>query len=492
MKHLIRSVASWLRGSFRPHRYGGKQAAKSQPDAKRVGSICDVVIGLDFGTSCTKIVVRTPYERDRAFAVPFGPASHASSLYLLPSALWVSDSGEASLTSLRNGVHVRDVKYYLMQSKRDLVVTGDDGPVTLDSHAVAVAFLALALTHTRRWFADAHKSSYADFVLDWQVNIGLPSADFANRSLCHDYLRIAAAAWHLSAASDKIDLSSAKNALEVQIKRDDAASGVGGFVDCQNGPSAEVKLIPEVAAEVVGYARSHLRDEGLHILMDIGARTLDVCSFILHEKDGDDRYELLTADVRELGAMVLHRNRVEVIRSTVPDQTLSKLVHWDPVEPIPDPIEQHLSPEPERVLLDRIQDSDLTYSKKCSQMVWQTLIDLKTRRDPHSKRWHEGMPVFLAGGAKDMRFYQEAIGQISSKVEEMYPPCRGVLPLAMTKPDNLEAEISDNGYHRLAVAFGLSYPETDIGMVTRPGDIEDVPPRRRAKPQRPFVSKDMV
>ena len=38
----------------------------------------------------------------------------------------------------------------------------------------------------------------------------------------------------------------------------------------------------------------------------------------------------------------------------------------------------------------------------------------------------------------------------------------------------------------------LSYPETDIGSVTRPRDIEDVPQRRRAKPERPFVGKEMV
>jgi len=469
-----------------------KETTESQPDAQRLGAICDVVIGLDFGTSCTKIVVRTPYERDRAFAVPFGPASHPSSSYLLPSAIWINDSGEASLTSLRNGVCIRDVKHYLMQSKRDLVVTVDDEPVTLDSHTVAVAFLALALTHTRRWFLEAHKSSYASFDLDWQVNIGLPSADFANQTLCDDYLRIVAAAWHLSAAGDKIDLASAKRAMNIQIIRHNTENGVGGLVDCGNRPSAEMKLIPEVAAEVVGYARSHLRDEGLHILMDIGARTLDVCSFILHEKDGDDCYELLTTDVRELGAMVLHQDRVEVICPTVREPALGKLVHWDPVEPIPDPIEQYLSRELESETRNRLRTSDLDYRKKCSQMVWQTLVDLKTRRDPRSTRWNEGMPVFLAGGARNMEFYRKLAEVISAELRKMYPPCSGIDPLELIKPANLEADITDDGYHRLAVAWGLSYPETDIGAVTRPSDIKDVPPRRRAKPERPFVSKDMV
>ena len=40
------------------------------------GRPCDVIIGLDFGTSCTKVVVQTPYEKELAFAVQFGPFAH--------------------------------------------------------------------------------------------------------------------------------------------------------------------------------------------------------------------------------------------------------------------------------------------------------------------------------------------------------------------------------------------------------------------------------
>ena len=70
----------------------------------RGAEVCELVVGLDFGTSCTKIVLRDPYRRRRAFAVPFDDsAAHSSSQYLLPSVLWVDEEGVASLAKVERG-----------------------------------------------------------------------------------------------------------------------------------------------------------------------------------------------------------------------------------------------------------------------------------------------------------------------------------------------------------------------------------------------------
>lgn len=75
-------------------------------------------------------------------------------------------------------------------------------------------------------------------------------------------------------------------------------------------PHPAIEVVPEVAAQAVGYARSTLRDPGLHLLVDVGATTLDICGFILHQAEGRDRYELLTTTVERLGALELHRERL--------------------------------------------------------------------------------------------------------------------------------------------------------------------------------------
>lgn len=224
---------------------------------RREQRTCDVVVGLDFGTSCTKVVVRLPYEHDRAFAVPFGQAAHGSSPYLLPSLLWVGRDGKASLTRVPSGICVRNTKYYLMQGKAVPVSEGQEGEPTLDPKPTVVAFLALALRAARGWFLSTHKRGYGDFTLEWQFNLGLPSADFAEEPLCHDYLRIAAAAWKLSTEIGDVRLARAQIAHDaVSLQEDESAPGVGGFCDCGEGKSAEIRLVPEVAAEVVGDRKS--------------------------------------------------------------------------------------------------------------------------------------------------------------------------------------------------------------------------------------------
>ena len=50
----------------------------------------DIVIGFDFGTSCTKVVVQDHFHRE-AWAVPFPEFTGADNRYLLPTQVWLED-----------------------------------------------------------------------------------------------------------------------------------------------------------------------------------------------------------------------------------------------------------------------------------------------------------------------------------------------------------------------------------------------------------------
>jgi len=446
----------------------------------RKKEICDMVIGVDFGTSCTKMVIRSPFRiGGRAYAVHFGSVSHPSSPYLLPSALWVDKRGQVSLSEMQNGFYLRDIKYHLMRAEPVVAISGPVHKASYDAESIAVAFLAKALRYARKWFMETQQALYSDFRLRWAVNLGLPSADYADTVLCERYRRIASAAWYLSLSDGSITLELANKAL-------------AEFMDWNptDAVDAEVKAIPEVAAEVVGYARSPLRDEGLHMLVDIGASTLDVCSFILHEKDGDDCYELLTADVQELGAMVLYRTRLECVREYT-EQYLNKLWRYcDPVSPIPDKVTEYRPPHSS--LKKEYVKSDDEYRRRCFRAVWNTLVEVRTRRYPRAPRWRDEFPVFIAGGASEMPSYRQMIDSVSERLKELYQGCQGLCTLSLRKPESLQADVNDNDYHRLAVAWGLSFPDTDIGSVTRPAEISDVPPRDRTDWQDRFVRKEDV
>lgn len=444
------------------------------------GEVCDVVIGLDFGTSCCKVVIRTPYHNaGRAYAVPFDAAGHATCRYLLPSVLWLGNDGRTSLRRINNGRLLRDIKYYLMRA--EAVPTVDNGKQSVyDAKTAAVVFVASALRVAREWFLTHQQELYGRYKLRWTFNIGLPSEDFADEALCSAYRDIASAAWCLSVIAADTSLAAAEEVLSSC----DTSDGL------REDDSAEISIVPEVAAEVAGHARSPLRDEGLHILVDIGATTLDVCSFILHQRDGDDCYELLTADVRRLGASILYQERVSAVRKAVDAHTEKLRNSYDPVCAIPDEVGAY-APRHDAIAAS-IQQNDKDYGKCCVRSIWSTIIDLKTKRDPRSSRWHSQMPMFLSGGGSAMLFYQSLVANLSKQLSEFYTTCHGIRRLSLAKPDNFEANVKEDVYHRLAVAWGLSYPETDIGDVCRPDDIEDVAQREVYDWRAGFVSKDMV
>lgn len=361
------------------------------------------------------------------------------------------------------------------------LVNGPVGGAPHDAKALAVVFLALALREARGWFLAQQQELYGDFELRWTFNIGLPSADFADESLCSAYGAVAKAAWALSLRTGGHHLRAATDLL-------DRADPLNELDDRQ---TAEINPIPEVAAEVAGYAKSTLRDEGLHVLVDIGATTLDVCSFVLHKSEDDDCYSLLTADVQPFGASMLYRERVSAVKKAV-DVHVGKLWdQYDPVSPMADGVEAYSPPQDS--VAASIRHHDTRYSQTCKGMVWKTIVDLRRNRDPRSTRWQSAVPLFVSGGGSVMPFYRSVIQKVSNDISKLYHPCRGIQSLSLTKPQNLDAVMSEQIYHRLAVAWGLSYAQTDIGAVSRPSEAEDVPPREPYDwGGRVFVSKDMV
>jgi hypothetical protein len=444
--------------------------------------ICDVVLGFDFGTSCSKVVVRTPYHNNgRAFATPFGNAGHKSCPYLLPSTVWVGDDGRVSLAPITGGYLLRDIKYHLMRNEPVPAVNGPRSGVKHDGRAVAAGYLALALREVRGWFLMEQKTLYGDLDLRWALNIGLPSADFADEALVHAYEQVTKTAWLLSVKPGAIRLEDAIDLLRSPEE----------FDNLDDHLAAEIRPIPEVAAEVAGYAKSTRREEGLHILVDIGATTLDVCSFILFETLGDDCYALLTADVQVLGASILYQERVSAVRHAVDRHVRALWDEYDPVSAMADDVEAY-SPSP-RSVAEAIRQHDSAYSLHCRRVLEKTIVDLKTKRDPRSPRWKSAIPLFLSGGGSVMPFYRAFFEEVSTDIKRLYNPCQGIRLLSLMKPDNFDANVDEQTHHRLAVAWGLSYPETDIGKVSRPSETDDVPPRERYDwGGREYISKDMV
>ncbi len=410
----------------------------------------DLVVGLDFGTSCTKVVVRSPFIAGaRAVAVRWRNDGGGNA-YLLPTELWMDVRGELHLRPAGDaaGEHVTDIKISLMDQSADE-----------RSRAVAAAYLGLALRGARRWFLDTQADIYGRYSLRWAMNLGIPSAGYDDERVRSTFGLVARAAWELSlsAAAPTIDTAA-------RVCHDAEARG-------DSDSETPTDVIPEIVAEVVGYARSKIKKHGLHVVVDVGASTLDICGFNLHAPEGEDKYELFTALVERLGLHELHLKRVAAIPASVRG-TCPRMPTLDPSSPIPVRGTDYIVKPPAalRASLNAVDDS---YVLECTNALMRVLMTLKKNMDPMAKAWKAGLPVFLAGGGRDFGLVRRAAESSDKRLVQAVKTV-GILPRNLPPPETLVN--GDVPCGRLDVAYGLSFDRFDIGVIHPPGEIEDVEP----------------
>lgn len=435
------------------------------PRGKRT-IVTDIVVGLDFGTSCTRIAMQSPYKPDRRVtAVDFGRLAHPSSRFLLPTTVYSDPQDRLSLAPAKETTRVvRHLKVALLSTQTV--------PEESAWMAWASAYLGMALRESRAFFLRTQSDIYGSDELRWSLNLGIPSAGYDDEVVRARFHRLARAAWLLSMRDEPPTHAAALEALSQ--------------VSLATREEVDIDVIPEVAAQVVGYAKSRHRREGLHLLLDMGASTLDLCAFCLHERAGDDNYELLTADVQPLGLLELHRRRVTTSGGHSPFEGIPD----DLVRPLPDWHGSAVSGEP----ADRLRAADAGFIDECRRVLVRTLLDLRKKRDPKSPRWQGGLPLFVCGGGAKSRVVAAAVQNADAIGRKSWAPYGGLRPWPLPVPPSISwPKTASEDFGRFSVAFGLSHPRINVGHIEPPSSIEDITNDVVASDwQSRFVGKDQV
>ena len=422
-----------------------RAGAAGAPDA---GEKLFVVLGLDFGTSSTKTIARLPYEPgEPTFAIP-APAVCRSGdhPYLWRTVLWLRDDGAFRPWPEPGAAVLNSLKQGLIQGRCDKALwTSEAGPEVTRAQA-GVAWLAFAIRYARGWLLRHRPDVFRGRKPVWSVNVGMPAASYDDPKLVGPYRRIGAAALRLAKVDSPVTVESVRRFL------DDPRVAIAG-ASKEDAEELGVAVIPETAAEATGFAKSTRGAPGLYLLVDVGAMTLDVCTFRLKQNmRTEDLYSFMAAQVRPLGVDALH---------------------WFLAEG---------RTEPEFVGQCR---------RALRTVVWHT----RRCRDPHAEAWKpgNGLPVFLAGGGAGNRLHRnevDSLGQWLTKV--LSPPNDGSQLLELPIPDGIELPEPMRDFGRLAVAWGLSHPPTEIGEIRPMRDVEDIPARVKVDWEYPFISKDQV
>ena len=438
----------------------------------------DIFAGFDFGTSSTKIAVRIPYlPSSPGFAVPFGGLAHESLEYLLPTRLAIRKDGQCFLQAEEGASILTDIKVGLMQDPRRSIEPASGPPCGASAETVATAYCALALRYVRCWFLATKHDVCGNFRLNWHWSLGLPAAVKDKFNQREAFERVGKAAWIVSMQPGPVTTAGVRKAIE-----DIKASRFS------EDDMPDFELLPEVIAEVMGYARSTSRDEGLHLLADVGASTLDICSFNLHSRDGEDHFPILTADIGLWGAKILHEKRIEGVQRAA-QKWSKRFMNNDPVAAIPKNYKDYLPSE--EIIYNEIGDTEEAFKAKCEKLLGKTIAALRRHRYPGSPRWSDSLPVFMCGGAGAMQIYRDVVNDKGRQLEKTLSSFQGISLKTLQKPESLEADIDEDTYHRLAVAWGLSHGSFNIGEYYCPSEIEDID-RTVRKTESRYIGKEQV
>jgi len=445
----------------------------------------DLVIGFDFGTSSSKLVIRDSV-RQTAYAVPFGPFACPGNTYLIPTKIFIDAEGGLSLSK---GIYsYGNLKTHLMDDPEKCIYEATNLSITASE--LAAGYMAMVIRHARAWFLKETESIYKKTDIQWWINVGIPSKNYDDTQDVGAFRYVAMAAWGVSRLDTAITIFDVKKYLQ-KAKRH--VSTQVANVDAKGHDSFWlhpdfVNTHPEVIMEVVGYARSTLRTPGLHLLIDVGATTLDAATFIIHSRDGEDIYPLLATDVQRLGTMALHARRMQSLKDSV-EKCLQGQNAIDSTGPLPGGDHYRIKDAGQ---LD-IKECDNCFFRECRAIIGEVVRHTRNHRDPLAEAWGRGLPVFICGGGGRLSLYREMIEKLGSQIAANISEVERFVVKEIPKPEKLEApELSPKEYDRLAVAYGLSFTPDEIGEVIPKSKLSDIDREEsRHNYDDRFVNKDM-
>lgn len=420
------------------------------PPGVSAGTPRDVVLGLDFGTSSTKVVL-ADHALKAAYAVPFNDAVGVSS-YLLPSTLVESQDAEYSLAG--TGVRHPDLKLALLSCPEDEVICSR-----------VCAYLALVIRSARAWLYQTKREQYLYSEIFWALALGVPTDQAAYDAHREYFEHLAKVAWHLAGRAGP-------------IRKGDALKAWRQREHLDLGEELEVRVMPELSAQIHGFVSSTHFNPGvpnIYLMADVGAGTLDASLFhVRKDRGGTVSFGLFTHTVELLGAANMNRYRLDWWQSALKrlngfnqsvqnewlktvQSVLSELeslkLPTDFSGSYPPSYKNHVHGVNVRFEDGAKSPDDDFYQKVRNQVVGRVLYG-SWKKQLLSAQAVKGMPFFLCGGGAKHSLYSS----LKSRLQNT-PGCSwlSVTPRPLVLPSNMSAPgITHGDYDRLSVAYGLS------------------------------------
>lgn len=220
-----------------------------------------------------------------------------------------------------------------------------------------------------------------------------------------------------------------------------------------------MSILPEFVAQIAGYVQSSQRNRGLHALVDVGGGTLDVVTFIVHQRDDEDVFPFLVPEIRVLGTQMLYQNRL--VDAPAYDAGLLP----DELAPVLEPDEfAKVCGLPKEHALAR----DGVFWNAVRDTVRGVFYKTRQRRYRLADAWTEGLPLFLTGGGSKAGGYAKSAKEGGEREARLV----NLMPLP-PHPRLADFSGGTDDYQRISVACGLAQDAFAIGKLVPARDVED-------------------
>ena len=345
------------------------------------------------------------------------------------------------------------------------------------------AYIALIIHYIKDWFWEKHGND--DIVKNkniiWQVNLGIPSVQFNNEGDNAKFLKILKEAYYLSNSSE-IDTQNI-------VLKDD---------------KTELNIVPEIIASIQSYVRRNdVSHDGLYCVSDIGAGTLDVCTFrVKEDENGNIVYSFFKSKVERLGT------REYQATLTKYKEKLFDIVENKEKDIQKKSIGDIITNQDEYLIIEEMknqQQEDINNYRNEVMTCYRTVLKRTYRfRDPNAREWLETLPMAIGGGGGAIPFYQ---GLIKNDLQQWLKKecgdhkgekrCQGFRDINIKNNyKNFVSDFEDIDSTRMAVALGLSFSINnfeDIKKYYKECEIEDIQSNmRKIDIEDNYTSKDKI
>lgn len=485
--------------------------ARTKNDLEKINQLqkTDVILGIDFGTSSSRVAIGTPSFPVTSTIVNFENYSHEFCKYLLPTIIYESgnsfyigkllDKNDKTYSELK-----MKLKKYASENKYNFNPNLEG---FVEIVYPVIAYLSFLIVFTKDWAYKNKQDVLKKYNPEWFINIGCPVGFINNKEFGQFYKQITEVAWLIS-SKDNFNTN-------IMLSKDIISSYIDKYLTNSTKQNI-VEVFPEVVAEIHSYIKSPYRNDesGLHLLIDIGSGTMDICIFILHkDEDQSSIVSILLANVLEMGVSVLHNNRLSELLKQAGNMASSdrmknlekqlhnmkKIITNDKIRPFE--VEQYINNELlenekqnynnyimmediikpfslleyiKNVFKKTIYDIDNAYDKKSRNRIESMMIETEKYRAALHYKNQNFMTLFMCGGGSKI----ELARVIKDKLKQTYNKKFQIIDseLSICLKDNIE--IDDTcavDKDRFSIAYGLSDNPQNIARCNFPEDIEDAP-----------------